>query len=144
MIARLVRPLIHSVCEDGLVQPRSIHSANNNRQWEPATSHDQAARRAAGRARYNRRRKVKAILRRRQILEMWEDLGKDGWSPYDRGGQTFLADFLHVHRSTICRDMAIIKKMWQVGTCPTCDTVLSVDRIQDLEERGRIRVTRPA
>jgi hypothetical protein len=87
---------------------------------------------------------VKAILRRRQILEMWEDLGKDGWSPYDRGGQTFLADFFHVHRSTICREMAIIKKMWQVAVCPTCDTVLGVERIEDLEERGRIRVTRPA
>jgi hypothetical protein len=75
---------------------------------------------------------------------MWEDLGKDGWSPFDRGNQAMLADFFHVNRSTICRDMAIIKKMWQVATCPTCDTVLSVDRIQDLEERGRIKVTRAA
>jgi hypothetical protein len=72
---------------------------------------------------------------------MWEDLGKDGWSPLDRGGQSFLADFFHVNRSTICRDMAIIKKSWAVGTCPTCDTVLRASRIDDLEERGRIKVT---
>jgi hypothetical protein len=80
-------------------------------------------------------------LRRRQILEMWEDLGKDGWSPFNRGNQSHMAEFFHVHRSTICRDMAIIKKMWSVGTCPTCDTVLSIDRIQGLEEQGRIKVT---
>ena|ERR1019366_112296 len=80
-------------------------------------------------------------LRRRQILEMWEDLGKDGWSPFNRGNQSHMAEFFHVHRSTICRDMAIIKKMWSVGTCSTCDTVLSIDRIQGLEEQGRIKVT---
>jgi hypothetical protein len=124
------------------MQQSAIHSASNkSRQWSPAFSPDEAARRASGRRRYNARRKVRAILRRRQILEMWEDLGKDGWSPYDRGGQTFLADFFHVHRSTICRDMTIIKKMWRAAACPTCDSVLSVDRIEDLEERGRIRVT---
>lgn len=123
------------------MQPTSRHSASNNRQWSPASSRDEAARRAAGRRRYNARRKVKAIVRRHQIVEMWADLGKDGWSPFDRGGQAMLADFFHVNRSTICRDMAIIKKMWQVGTCPTCNAVLNVDRIQDLEERGRIKVT---
>ncbi|MGA2307496.1 MAG: hypothetical protein ABSH29_25410 [Acidimicrobiales bacterium] len=123
------------------MQSRSTPSAGNNRQWSPATSHDQASRRAAGRRRYNARRKVKAILRRRQIIEMWRDLGKDGWSPFDRGGQAMLADFFHVNRSTICRDMAMIKRMWQVVACPTCDSVLSIDRIDDLEERGRIKVT---
>jgi hypothetical protein len=56
--------------------------------------------------------------------------------------QTFLADFFHINRSTICRDMTVIKKMWAVATCPTCDTVLRVDRIEDLEKRGRIRLTR--
>ncbi|MGA2307225.1 MAG: hypothetical protein ABSH29_24005 [Acidimicrobiales bacterium] len=40
--------------------------------------------------------------------------------------------------------MAIIKRMWGVGICPTCETVSSVDRIEDLEERGRIKVTRAA
>ena len=124
------------------MQQRAEHSAcNNNRQWSPAISHDQAARRAAGRSRYNARRHFRAAYRRQQIVEMWWDLGKGGWSPLDRGGQSFLADFFHVNRSTICRDMAIIKKSWAVGTCPTCDTVLGVARMTGLDEQGRIKVT---
>lgn len=31
---------------------------------------------------------MRAAYRRYQILEMWEDLGKGGWSPLDRGQQT--------------------------------------------------------
>jgi hypothetical protein len=122
-------------------QSQVPNARNKNRQWSPATSQDQAARRAAGRRRYNARRRVKAIIRRGQIIEMWEDLGKDGWSPFDRGHQSEMAKFFHVHRSTICRDMAIIKRMWSVGTCPTCDTVLDIERMDGLEERGRITVT---
>jgi hypothetical protein len=123
------------------MQPRSAHSACNNRQWEPAASHDEAARRASGRKRYNARRRFKAAHRRRQIVEMWADLSKDGWSPFDRGNQTYLAEFFNVNRSTICRDMAIIKRMWRVTECPTCETVLDMERIDDLEEQGKVRVT---
>ena len=72
---------------------------------------------------------------------MWADLGKDGWSPFDRGSQTYLAEFFKVNRSTICRDMVIIKRMWRVAECPTCATVLDMARIKDLAERGKIRVT---
>jgi len=72
---------------------------------------------------------------------MWADLGKDGWSPFNRGNQTYLAEFFKVNRSTICRDMAIIKRMWRVAECSTCETVLDMERIEDLEERGKIRVT---
>ena len=123
------------------MQQSGRHSARNNRQWGPAASQDEAARRASGGKRYNARRRLRADYRRRQIVEMWADLGKDGWSPFDRGSQTFMAEFFKVNRSTICRDMAIIKRMWRVAECPTCETVLDIERIEDLEERGKIRVT---
>ena len=102
---------------------------------------EEAARRASGRKRYNARRRFRADHRRSQIVEMWADLGQDGWSPFTRGSQTYLAEFFEVHRSTICRDMVIIKKMWRVAECPTCETVLDMERIEDLDERGKIRVT---
>jgi hypothetical protein len=31
------------------------------------------------------------------IIEMQEDLGQDGWSPFDRGDQTFMAEFIKVN-----------------------------------------------
>jgi hypothetical protein len=51
-----------------------------------------------------------------------------------------LAEFFKVNRSTICRDMVIIKRMWRVAECPTCGTVLDAERITGLEARGQIRV----
>jgi hypothetical protein len=116
-------------------------NARNNRLWRPAESRDEASRRASGRERYNARRQFRAAHRRSQIVEMWADLGKDGWSPFNRGSQTYLAEFFKVHRSTICRDMVIIKRMWRAAECPTCETVLDMQRIDDLEGRGKIRVT---
>lgn len=125
----------------GVMQQSHAHSAcNNEAQWAPAGSYDHAARRASGRKRYNARRQFLAAHRRRQIVEMWADLGQDGWSPFDRGSQTFLAEFFKVNRSTICRDLVIIKRMLRVAECPTCGTVLDMTRIEDLAERGKITV----
>jgi hypothetical protein len=142
MIARLVRPLIHSVCEDGLIQQKSAHSANNNRQWIPATSHDHAARRAAGRARYNRRRQFKAAIRRKKIIEIWEERSDgSGWSIFGRGSQTQLAQMLGVNRSTICRDLKVIMARNRFVACPTCDHALSIQRVDELERQGKVKVT---
>jgi hypothetical protein len=77
--------------------------------------------------RYNARQRFRADHRRNQIIEMWEDLGKNGRSPFDRGNQTYLAEFFKVNRSTICRDMVIIKRMWRAAECPTCETVLDME-----------------
>ena len=116
-------------------------SVRNNSAWSTPTSSDQAARRASGRTRYNARRQARATFRRDEIVKVWEDLGKDGWSPFSRGEQSFLADLFHVNRSTICRDMKIIQQQWRVGVCPTCASVLEVQRIEDLVERGKVKAT---
>jgi hypothetical protein len=122
------------------MQPSSSRSACNKNSWSNPSSYDQAARRASGRARYNARRQARATIRRAEILKMWEDLGRDGWSPYNRGSQTMMADLFQVDRSTICRDMKFLRRYWQVTTCPTCDNPLHFDRINELAEQGRIKV----
>jgi hypothetical protein len=126
------------------MQPTSGHNACNNRQWGPPASHDEAARRASGRTRYNRRRQVKAMLRRAKLLRICHELSCEGnWSPFRRGEQTRLAAMLGVSRSTICRDMQAI---WGGGramthSCPTCDSPLSFRRIEELARQNRLKVT---
>jgi hypothetical protein len=126
------------------IQQRSVHSAcNNNRQWSPATSQDQAARRAAGRRRYNARRQFRAAIRRKKIIDLWEELADgSGWSIFGRGSQTQLAQILGVNRSTICRDLKVIMARNRMVACPTCDSALSISRAEDLEKEGKVKVTR--
>jgi hypothetical protein len=124
------------------MQQRSIPCVNNNRQWNPATSHDQAARRAAGRARYNRRRQFKAAIRRKKIVDIWEErVDGSGWSIFSRGSQTELAKMLGVNRSTICRDLKVIMARNRLVACPTCDRALSIQRVEELERLGKVKVT---
>jgi hypothetical protein len=125
-----------------LVQQRSIHSANNNRQWSAATSPDHAARRAAGRARYNARRQFRAAIRQKKIIDLWEELADgSGWSIFGRGSQTQLAQILGVNRSTICRDLKVIMARNRMVACPTCDRALSISRVEELERQGKVKLT---
>jgi hypothetical protein len=128
------------------MQQSAGHSANNvNRQWSPATSRDEAARRAAGRARYNARRQFKAAIRRQRIIEIWEEKSDgSGWSIFGRGSQSQLAQILGVNRTTICRDLRVIMAGNRMVACPTCDAALSRSRVAELERQGKVRVTRAA
>ena len=137
-----VNPIEAEVRHTSLMQPRTKHSARNNRQWGPAASRDEAARRASGRARYNKRRQVKAAIRRRRIVEIWEQKSREGWSIFSRGSQSQLAGMLGVNRSTICRDLRVIWARSQVIQCPTCDSALRIGRAEDLESLGRVKITR--
>jgi hypothetical protein len=104
--------------------------------------HDHAARRAAGRARYNRRRQFKAAIRRKKIIDIWEERADgSGWSIFGRGSQTQLAQMLGVNPSTICRDLKVIMARNRMVACPTCDHALSIQRVEELEREGKVKVT---
>jgi DNA invertase Pin-like site-specific DNA recombinase len=126
------------------MQQSAIHSVGNkSQQWSQATSQDEAARRAAGRARYNRHRQFKAAIRRKKIIDIWEDRADgSGWSIFSRGSQTELAKMLGVNRSTICRDLKVIMARNRMVACPTCEAALSIQRIEGLEREGKVTVTR--
>ena len=69
--------------------------------WTERTDFDSVCRRAAGRRRYNVKRRAEA--RERYKLVVQAIVPPDGRR---RGWQTRLARALGVHRSTICRDVA--------------------------------------
>lgn len=69
--------------------------------WSTSTDFDSVCRRAAGRRRYNAKRRAKAGERYKQVIDAMSSL--DGRK---RGAQAQLARALGVHPSTICRDVA--------------------------------------
>jgi hypothetical protein len=73
--------------------------------WNTATDFDTVCKRAAGRRRYNAKRRAEARERYLQVLEVIRP--PDGRK---RGTQAQLARALGVHRSTICRDVAKWKR----------------------------------
>jgi hypothetical protein len=97
---------------------------NNGTDRVPA---DEAARRAAGRRRYNAWRRAIALLRRTALARLLHVQGglarttRDGWP--DRrmgalGNQAALARYFGVSRATICRDLQ--KLLAEHHPCPTC------------------------
>jgi len=83
-----------------------------NTWWSQRTDWDTVCRRARGRANYNSRRRLRAQLRRREVLHLWFE-----WR--DKPGlQTLIAAHLGVSKSTICRNL---QKIFPLMTdCPTC------------------------
>jgi hypothetical protein len=80
--------------------------------WSEPTTWEEVKKRAAGRYKYNALRRLKAQLRRRQILKL---LGELGWT---YGVQATMARRLGVSEATISRDMAQLLPL--VAPCPTC------------------------
>jgi hypothetical protein len=70
--------------------------------WPTRVSDDEAARRATGRRQYNARRTTAAWERRRIVA----------YHLLCGARQSDVARLLGVHRSTICRDLAAIKRRW--------------------------------
>jgi len=73
--------------------------------WHKPTSDDEAKRRAGGRARYNAQRHTVALHRR--IYGLLPML--NGYAPA-RGDLADLARRLGVSRSTVCRDVALLRR----------------------------------
>lgn len=69
--------------------------------WSEKTDFDAVCKRAAGRRRYNAKRRAEARERYLQVVEAIMPTGG-----HMRGTQAQLARVLGVHRSTICRDVA--------------------------------------
>lgn len=69
--------------------------------WSAKTDFDVVCKRAAGRRRYNAKRRAEARERYLQVVEAIMPTGGR-----ERGTQAQLARALGVHRSTICRDVA--------------------------------------
>jgi hypothetical protein len=76
--------------------------------WSAQTDFETVCKRAAGRRRYNAERQAEARKRYKQVKDVI-------WSPdgCKRGTQAELARAFGVHRSTICRDVAKWRKLWQ-------------------------------
>ena len=88
--------------------------------WSSPTDAATVARRAGGRRAYNARRRFAAEARRAAVMALVE---KEGVSIWRRGVQSKLAENLGVHRSTICRDVRIIKAEYRAACrCPLCGT----------------------
>jgi hypothetical protein len=80
--------------------------------WSQPTSWAEVKRRAAGRAKYNKVRQVRAAWRRRDVLTLLREIG---WS---YGSQAAIARQLGVSEATISRDLAKLLPLLQ--ECATC------------------------
>jgi hypothetical protein len=118
--------------------PPAHQQARKPGSWSSPTSDDAAARRAGGRARYNATRRLQATLRRRQLVERWEDLARSGRSLYDFRERARAAVALGVHPATITRDLRAIQNEWAVQCCPTCDSPLVARRWRELQAEARV------
>ena len=111
--------------------------------WSTSVSTGEAARRAGGRRRYNRRRQNAAILRQIDIVGWWLDHAKEGPTLFDRGVQSLLAEKFGVSSSTVSRDYSAIFKRWGVTPCPTCSSPLALHRVEKLQRQGKVAITSP-
>lgn len=100
-------------------------------------STDELHRRAGGRRRYNAERQRAAWARRKAIIEAIGE-GTALLSPH--GIQTALAERFGVNRSTICRDIAAIRKAWRdPRRCAVCGDVfpmVTMKQAVKLAKRG--------
>lgn len=122
------------------MQQDSPHEARNS-SWSNPTSDDEAARRAAGRARYNSVRQLNAMVRRGMLVDDWRQMARNGGSLFDYGARARLAKEFGVHRSTITRDLAILKTDLWLVPCPTCSSPVKVSGWREKERRGEVRIT---
>jgi hypothetical protein len=82
--------------------------------WSAPTTHEEVARRCAGRRHYNAHRQILAAYRRTRVAKLLMAQG----SMFEHGVQAAIARQLGVSRSTVCRDVAALLK--EGHPCPTC------------------------
>ncbi len=83
-----------------------LHTYRKSSFWSDSVPDQEAWRRASGRRHYNAWRRLKAEYRRFQLVGLARQLP---WSFWGRNGAE-LARRLGVSRSTICRDMKVLKQ----------------------------------
>lgn len=97
--------------------------------WNAPADFDSVCRRAAGRRRYNAKRRAEARERYIKVLEVIRP--PDGRK---RGSQAQLARALGVHRSTICRDVAKWRRFLLEVMHRHRALMVERDKIDDAEE----------
>jgi hypothetical protein len=68
-------------------------------------------------------------------------MSKGGGSIFDFGSRARLAKEFGVHRSTITRDLAILRRDWGYAPCPTCSSPVKVRAWREKERRGEATLT---
>jgi hypothetical protein len=97
--------------------------------WSAKTDFDVVCKRAAGRRRYNAKRRAEARERYLQVVEaIMPPSGRK------RGSQAQLARALGVHRSTICRDVAKWRLFLLEGIRRYRSLIEDKDRIVDADK----------
>ncbi len=94
------------------------------------TDFDSLSKRAAGRYHYNKIRQFQALLRLTQVIRILYDTG------FHYGYQNHIAEALGVHRSTICRDIARLSRVYWGGQKADEEHRATV-RIEAAESRRR-------
>jgi len=103
----------------------------NKNTWHNPTSTAEAIARARGRARYNSKRHLEAVVRRAAVLHLYLKFGGE------RGAQSRIAKILGVDRSTVCRDLRVAISV-NSHPCPTCKTRISIAKWKRLGKEGAI------
>jgi hypothetical protein len=67
-------------------------------------------------------------------------MATDGWGIFDFGSRARLAKEFGVHRSTITRDLAMLRENWGYAPCPTCSSPVSVRAWQEKERKGTVKI----
>lgn len=104
----------------------------NKVDWAAPVSTDEAARRAAGRRRYNSVRQLQAQLRRIDVECL---LYQFGWQ---HGTQARIAEALGVSESTVSRDLKAVFP--GAIRCPACACTHPLERWRELERQGRVKL----
>jgi hypothetical protein len=105
-------------------------ACNNRSLWSADTCWEEVCRRAAGRRHYNGVRRVRALLRRREVARLL--LVKGGLTT--RGTQAALARELGVSRSTISRDVAYLLR--QSRPCRCCGALTAPPLPEETGQEG--------
>jgi hypothetical protein len=91
--------------------------------WSVPVSAEEAAKRAGGRRRYNAVRRLKMVLRRKQVAEWMMENGMD------HGSTAQMAALFGVSRGTIWKDKVSI--LTSHSNCPRCGTLVPNDRLKE-------------
>jgi hypothetical protein len=81
------------------------------------------------------------MIRRGMIVDDWKQMAGNGGSPFDYGARARLAKEFGVHRSTITRDLKILRQHWGYAPCPTCSSPVSVRVWREKERKGKVKIT---